>query len=283
MRCTNCGNENTEGKFCAYCGGRMYEAAHCVKCGREIPEGHELCVDCLSKPVTKKKSSKGLVAAVIVMILTIAAIGGALLWYFLNGSFKTEEHELVKVEEEKSETEPETETQPKKEPKTKPESEPEEKPTEKELSFEKLEASSEYEIVTEKKGLKSAYYVEYLSDNNYKTTWSPERDDEKPWVEFGSEDKQTVSKIIIENGYSKTENLYYQNARAKKILIECENFSMEYVLKDMGCGVKETIELPDAVDTNFVKISVISMYEGEEREGIVYGDLCISEVDIYGF
>ena len=223
--------------------------------------------------ISSKKSSKGLVAAVVVMILIIMAIGGGLLWYFLNGSFKTEGFELVTEEK----------TEQKEESKTEPESEPEENPKERELKFEKLEASSEYEIVTEEKNGRNAYFVEYLKDNNSQTTWSPERDDEKPWIEFSSDKKQKVSKIIIENGYSKKEDLYYQNERAKKIMIECDGFSKEYTLKDLGCGRTQTINLEDEVETKFVKITILSTYKGEERNGIVYEDLCITEVDIYGF
>lgn len=117
------------------------------------------------------------------------------------------------------------------------------------------------------------YTAKNLTDNNSETAWTPEESDTNPWVLFKSSSKQKISGFEIENGYSKNENLYYQNMRAKNIIIACGGEDYKFVLKDSGCGIKQTVTLPEPVLSESVKITVADTYAGNK-----YNELCISEI-----
>lgn len=140
-------------------------------------------------------------------------------------------------------------------------------------SFSSVSASSSKDSVKTEKGI-IKYTVSNLTDNDKETTWTPSEDDSTPFVKFSSKSKQTVSGFTIENGYSKNENLYAQNNRAKKIQITVDDDEFEYTLQDLGCGIKQTVYLPEKTTTTKIEIKFISFYKGTK-----YNDLCITEIE----
>ena len=92
---------------------------------------------------------------------------------------------------------------------------------------------------------------------------------------------QSAIRLFLENGYSKTKDLYYQNLRAKDILIECDDFEMRFMLSDRGCQVPEKVEFERPVITKNIKITVLSTYESIKIDGIKFEDLSITEIEIY--
>lgn len=138
--------------------------------------------------------------------------------------------------------------------------------------FTKLTASSTREAY-KGENVYITYTVKNLTDNNPETAWTPEESDKNPWVLFKSASKQKISGFEIENGYSKSENLYYQNMRAKNIIVTCAGEDYEFELKESGCGVKQTITLPEPVLSESLKITIADTYAGSK-----YNELCISEI-----
>lgn len=312
MKCAGCGNElNMNGKFCAVCGREIKESdrmnsnnfgnitnnSYCLKCGRDIPLGEKFCANCLGSKsqenavkkeettVEKSSSKKGLIAAIVILSLVIVVCLGIIFWFLWNDGFYSDKDK--NSEDSENKTYEQTDTIYKKENDSDDniviENKDNNKEEEEEYAapyFENVEASSEYKSYVSN-GMKYTYYAEQVTDDDPTTAWTPESGDSSPWIEFSSEEEQRVERISIENGYSKTEDLYYQNLRAKEILVECDGFKKKYTLKDMGCQVPETIVFDEPVVTRSIKITILSAYESEERNGIKFNDLAISEIDIY--
>ena len=113
-------------------------------------------------------------------------------------------------------------------------------------------------------------------DNNKSTVWTPDPDEENPWIELSATTGQTVKGIEIINGYSKSKKLYEANSRAKDVIVECNGVRYSYTLQDKGAGKAQRLAFPEAVKSAKVRITISSVYEGSE-----YDDLCISEITPY--
>lgn len=269
MICKSCGKEMEDGmNFCEHCGTKVEaQSSLCQMCGAEALPGQEYCFNCLNglntKPKTKNGSNGTIIAIICVLSALILACVGVITWLIIKPE-PTEmsgmiENYYERVEEEEWEEE-EYYSAP---------------------YFYTVTASSEYPEHTSKNGTRFTYYAYQVTDDNPETTWSPDKADATPWIEFYAYSQQRVQGIVIENGYSKTPELYYQNLRAKKILIECDNYSMTYTLSDMGCQMPETIYFDEPIITDSVRITVLSTYDSMEIDGLEFGDLSISEVDIF--
>lgn len=296
MRCYNCGSEVREdAKFCGVCGS-MLDKTECMVCGKEVPKGQWLCAECLesnrrkSKYLEKKnrKSNKGLVISVIILLSIILLALCAVAFVMMRGTFETDkqnepndyENEVTEIKKDKKEKDAKREEDEEAGEDDEIEAELEDEEWG-EPHFEEIAASSEYKSYTDKSGNVHTYYAENLLDDNTQTTWSPQKNDEMPWVEFSSYSEQKISGIIIENGYSKSSDLYYQNLRAKDIMIECDDWEMLYTLEDLGYRTPEKIKFYEPVITKNIRITVISTYASREIDGVKYDDLSISKIDIY--
>lgn len=274
MKCYKCGNEvENNAQFCGFCGNELNGVSRCVVCGKEIASKDKLCRNCLK--VQKKKNNNPLLRALVVLLFVIVIIllcmGGFWFWCEWQDIFYTKNivlQEDNKVDDAKL-TDGNEEEQIIKEEKIWGEP-----------HFESLRASSEYEPYVDN-GIRYTYYIEQIRDDDYKTAWTPEEDDKKPWIKFSDVNEQKVNGIIIENGYSKTEELYYQNLRAKDILIECDDFKMRYTLSDLGYRMPETVNFESPVITKNLKITVLSVYDSIKINGLKFEDLSISELEIF--
>ena len=136
--------------------------------------------------------------------------------------------------------------------------------------------------------LKDVSASSYLSEENIKHV--PERimdgDTTTAWVEGGDGngegesltftfgDLYAVSDIKIWNGYQKSEDLYYRNARPAELELEFSDGSTERIsLQDMASGFQE-FALERHV-TSYVKVKIVSTYDGSK-----YGDTVISEIEL---
>ena len=139
-----------------------------------------------------------------------------------------------------------------------------------------VKSVSDYVIETDSKNNK----IEYKPDNFFDLT-------QTPWaVSLNSNNKILkgkiknlnnttfpVDKLLIVNGFVNTEKpyLYFQNARAKKILIKSSGFSFEVELEDTGNF--QLIKLPDTIKDGDISIEILSSYEGTK-----YSDIVISGI-----
>ena len=98
---------------------------------------------------------------------------------------------------------------------------------------------------------------------------------EGEFVCFELDGSYTINGIKIWNGYQKSEDLYYKNARPQKLEVEFSD------------GTSERLKLQDNVDgsqtfyfdgriTSYVKISILSTYKGSK-----YEDTVMSEIELF--
>ena len=102
-----------------------------------------------------------------------------------------------------------------------------------------------------------------IMDGDTTTAWveGVDGNGEGESITFTFGDLYTVSDIKIWNGYQKSEDLYYKNARPAELELEFSDGSTERIsLQDTSSGFQE-FALERHV-TSYVKIKIISTYEG---------------------
>lgn len=115
-----------------------------------------------------------------------------------------------------------------------------------------------------------------IMDGDTTTAWvegvDGKGDGESITFTFG--DLYAVSDIKIWNGYQKSEDLYYKNARPAELELEFSDGSTERIsLQDMASGFQE-FALERHV-TSYVKVKIVSTYDGSK-----YEDTVISEIEL---
>ncbi len=141
--------------------------------------------------------------------------------------------------------------------------------------FSKITASSTREPYRTDTGTVT-YPPSNTSDNNKNTVWTPDPEEETPWIELSATSPRSVKGIEIINGYSKSKKLYEANSRAKEVVVECNGVRYSYTLQDKGAGKVQRLAFPETLETDEIRIIINSIYKGAE-----YDDLCISEITPY--
>ena len=115
-----------------------------------------------------------------------------------------------------------------------------------------------------------------IMDGDTTTAWveGVDGNGEGESITFTFGDLYAVSDIKIWNGYQKSEDLYYKNARPAELELEFSDGSTERIsLQDTSSGFQE-FALERHV-TSYVKVKIISTYEGSK-----YEDTVISEIEL---
>lgn len=273
MYCNKCGNEiNDNERFCKYCGAPIQKVN-----GQAEFESMDVPI----QKQTRKTLKWFLLVPVFILII---AVGVAIAWTIGNkqNTSTDDQDDWKVVEDEESQkteiaSEIETETIP-------TEEEAQEKPQE------VISDESEQVEIPEirMRDVKDVSASSYLSEKNIKHV--PDRimdgDTTTAWVEgvegngegesitFTFGDLYVVSDIKIWNGYQKSEDLYYKNARPSELELEFSDGSTERIsLQDTSSGFQE-FALERHV-TSYVKIKIISTYDGSK-----YEDTVISEIEL---
>lgn len=116
-------------------------------------------------------------------------------------------------------------------------------------------------------------------DENFQTAWCEGAEEnglgEMVWQYALESDFPTQPKIltglIIANGYTKSPEIFSNNARAELIRIKAHDFEM--VARLLDSDQQQYIEFPFPIITKYLGIEILSAYPGE-----VYQDLCITEI-----
>ena len=118
---------------------------------------------------------------------------------------------------------------------------------------------------------------EFLTDGMVKTAWV----EGAPGQGIGEsvtlyfDDVYQVTGFDIYAGYHKSKSLYRKNSRPKEISVEFSDGSGEtFVLKDQF--KKQSVRLSRPVDTEYMTITIESVYLGSKFE-----DTVISEIELY--
>lgn len=119
---------------------------------------------------------------------------------------------------------------------------------------------------------------ELVLDGRTETAWNTNMDGVGQSITISVDSAQPIAGLKVMNGYNKISSsgtdLYYANARAKKILVEYEGGSQEFTLDDLK-GDYQTVWFDNEVTTSWVKITIKSVYPGS-----LYDDCCISEIEV---
>lgn len=278
MYCNKCGNEiNENERFCKYCGAPVEKLDEQVN-GEKLDES-------LQKQ-TKKKIKWPVLILVLILIIAIAlAIVLVMNKRQSNatGNQTGDQDDWKVVEDEESQTtEKETaseivtenssteETPVKQKENISNEQEKDKAPEVRMRDVEDVTASS----YLSEKNIK--HVPDLIMDGDTTTAWVEGGDGngEGESITFTFGDLYAVSDIKIWNGYQKSEDLYYKNARPAELELEFSDGSTERIsLQDTSSGFQE-FALERHV-TSYVKVKIISTYEGSK-----YEDTVISEIEL---
>lgn len=278
MYCNKCGNEiNENERFCKYCGAPVEKLDEQVN-GEKLDES-------LQKQ-TKKKIKWPVLILVLILIIAIAlAIVLVMNKRQSNatGNQTGDQDDWKVVEDEESQTtEKETaseivtenssteETLVKQEENISDEPEQEEAP---EIRMQDVKDVSASSYLSEKN---IKHVPDLIMDGDTTTAWveGVDGNGEGESITFTLGDLYAVSDIKIWNGYQKSEDLYYKNARPAELELEFSDGSTERIsLQDTSSGFQE-FALERHV-TSYVKVKIISTYEGSK-----YEDTVISEIEL---
>lgn len=133
-------------------------------------------------------------------------------------------------------------------------------------------------------------YISEIDSKNNKIEYKPNDSIEltqTPWAISSKSDNKIINgkikeynsnmfpinRLVIVNGFVNAEKpyLFFQNARAKKILIKTKSFSFETELEDTGNF--QLIKLPNKINESDISIKILSSYEGTK-----YSDIVISGI-----
>lgn len=278
MYCNKCGNEiNENERFCKYCGAPVEKLDEQVN-GEKLDES-------LQKQ-TKKKIKWPVLILVLILIIAIALAIVLVMnkrQSSATGNQTGDQDDWKVVEDEESQTtEKETaseivtenssteETQEKQKENISNEQEKDKAPEVRMRDVEDVTASS----YLSEKNIK--HVPDLIMDGDTTTAWVEGVDDngEGESITFTFGDLYAVSDIKIWNGYQKSEDLYYKNARPAELELEFSDGSTERIsLQDTSSGFQE-FALERHV-TSYVKVKIISTYEGSK-----YEDTVISEIEL---
>lgn len=119
------------------------------------------------------------------------------------------------------------------------------------------------------------YSVNNLIDNNEATCWTEgvNGDGIGEKVTIVCNGIATINRIIIHNGYCKSEKLFYENNRVKKIKITFDNG--ESVIADLSENFSDRVTVipVSTVQTSAITFEIMEVYKGSK-----YDDTCISEI-----
>lgn len=274
MYCNKCGNEiNDNERFCKFCGASVEEMDEPTEHG-ELNE--------LSQKRAKKKLKCFMLILAMVLVLVIAMEIVLLMNDGQSDSTDDQDDWKVVEDEESQTTEKELaseivtenssteETQEKQKENISNEQEKDKAPEVRMRDVEDVTASS----YLSEKSIK--HVPDLIMDGDTTTAWveGVDGNGEGESITFTFGDLYAVSDIKIWNGYQKSEDLYYKNARPAELELEFSDGSTERIsLQDTSSGFQE-FALERHV-TSYVKVKIISTYEGSK-----YEDTVISEIEL---
>ena len=267
MNYQNCGNPLSDSaSFCGKCGTKVHAApqqpvyqageVECPTCKSKNPVGTQICRVC-NAPLYKKQSSNNttlLIVLISIVAVLLIAILGIVLHNFSGNNTSQPANPTQEVVVESPTPIP---TQP---------------PA---PVFPNISASStrgtDYTA-----GNAVNYYPEYAVDAVFETAWSSNRELElTPSITLSSGTAQYVTGVRVANGYFKSEQVYRNNRRITKFLIEYEGGQIVHECGIEQYRIMQDIRFDVPVYTNYIKVHVLESYQGKWK------DIAISEIEVY--
>ena len=143
--------------------------------------------------------------------------------------------------------------------------------------FTSFSSSSNLADVTTSAGSYS-YKPDYAFDGNLSSCWceGASGSGEGEYILASANGLQHVSQLNIYNGLCENADLFGKNNRIKDCILEFSNGTSYTVTLNGDYNAQPcAVVLPEAVDTEYVKLTIMSVYNGSK-----YDDTCISEIII---
>ena len=113
------------------------------------------------------------------------------------------------------------------------------------------------------------YGPERMADGNPATAWCAPATNESAWIELRIDRGSEFRRLLLQNGYGKSPEVYRNNSRLKTIEISTDKGpSGSVVLPDHHEMV--AIQLPAVDKYRVVHIKIVDVYPGEK-----HGDICL--------
>lgn len=257
----------------------------CPECGHEISDRATVCPNCgykIAPPTTHKSNAPIIIGVIAVAALVLA---GVCIGY-LTQSKEKEKPETVdtveKTEEPAVETAEAHET----------------KQIEKPKLLNVINVESFYHLAAQ---AGNTYDANKLVDGKKSTAWAVHLDDESIYDDdrlYGpvfTVHCKKLAYIVIRNGYGKNSASFSNNARAARVKfvryvqgggnLDNEPVLYEGTLKDTPNPQRLEISANNAANLNITKIEMDfdTPYNGGIYPGAKWNDLCISEVEFWGY
>lgn len=113
-----------------------------------------------------------------------------------------------------------------------------------------------------------------LLDGMPKTAWQYSYNNKPEKVVFKFDQKVTIKSIALYNGYGKSDKLFKQNGKAKKVRFSAQGQKKDFIL-DTSLNTYQNISV------NFKNINSLTMEILEVEKGSKYNDIAISEINFY--
>ena len=115
-----------------------------------------------------------------------------------------------------------------------------------------------------------------LADGDQNTAWCEDAPDqgvgEGEWIEIRWDSPMEFKTLWLGNGYNKNSASHFNNCRPKDVRVETsDGLATETTLLDQQS--EQPIFLPRAVNADWVRITILSVYPGEK-----YTDTCMDEI-----
>lgn len=305
MKCPKCNKKISSGaKFCRYCGTKIEDNKSiseafekslftvCPSCGKEMHIRKKFCTNCgeqlngtnTTENVSASKNSNKM--KIVICLLVVLLIGSAIIAakYLITPDYdkgveKINEDESLDIKDKDSSEENKVDENNKDQ--DKPDSElgvnSEEKAqidVAEEITMQKLLTISSSSALSE---YNMTHSVERVIDENITTAWVEGVTGHGigEYILFEFDDEYSVEGFEIFAGYQKSYSLYKKNSRPKEIILEFSDGTQEtYKLEDSM--EKQSIDFEDKKITDFIKVIIRSVYEGNK-----YEDTVISEIKFY--
>jgi len=285
-KCTKCGAENDyDALFCSECGYRLnlnVPAApsdghiHTGNLNTEAYQGYpnmnkntnaSSAQQKLQKPI--KPTATGINKTVIICIICLLIISTAVLAACILNRGLKEKRELKEtsvssaIQTEFSKTEKSTSSTVNSDDEIQTITE----------SFETIFSTDASSVLADQVGFN--YSSENLIDNNISTCWAEGADGSGigETIVIRSNNTINLNKITINNGYCKSEKLFYENNRVKKIRVTFDD--KESIILDLNGNYfdfENAFNIPE-VQTSKIVFEILDVYKGT-----TWDDTCISDI-----
>ncbi|SFI23116.1 Serine/threonine protein kinase [Tindallia magadiensis] len=122
------------------------------------------------------------------------------------------------------------------------------------------------------------YSENHVFDGQHETAWveGATGDGIDEWIRLDFDHEKPIQGIFIINGYTRSEEIFYNNNRVKDVLIELSNGQQFYTQLADGFKEENHLLFETPINTQWIKLTIKSVYPGSQ-----YQDTCISGIYPY--